>query len=185
MGLLELQQCIGLVRMIEAAIAAVGVGLSAFGMSNQKKASRQQNEAMAQRTAAEQRAEALRLKQMKLEGARRQRDVVRQMMVARSTAVSGAANSGTLESSGFEGGQAEIMGRGGQAILAQAENMQIGQGLFQSNVDKMNAELSLGNARSRMAESQGMIDLGKSLVMNSQAIGKNTRSAGSSLFEGI
>jgi hypothetical protein len=162
--------------MIMAIIAAVGLGTAAYGMMKGKKAGDSANAANAAATQASIRAEQLRLQQMRLEARRQRRETVRQMMLARATGASAAANSGAMESSGFAGGQAQAIGLGGQKLVASTENEGIGEGLFNANVDKANAEQRLFRARTKQQEAQGLTSLGMSLMSNASGITKNFNS---------
>lgn len=170
--------------MLQAVIAGAGLATAAVGLFKGQKASKQAEAAQARITQASIQAERLRFKQMTLETRRRQRDIIRQSMIARSTAVSGASASGAMQSSGLLGGLGQISSQTGAALTSQGENFQIGEGLFQANVDKMNAEMSLAKARGSQATASGLFSLGSSLVSNAGGISSGVASARSSLFSG-
>lgn len=167
-----------------AVIAGVGLATAAFGQSKINKANKQAEAAQNRITQASIQAERLRFRQMVLENRRRQRDIIRQAMIARSTAVSSASGSGALESSGLAGGIGQITSLAGQAGTDQQQNFNIGQGLFQANVEKMNAEMDLARARTKQSTGSGLFSLGSSLVSNSGSLGKSFASTRSSLFQG-
>jgi hypothetical protein len=168
--------------MIQAAIAAAGVGIAAYGLVKGRGDSKRVAQAQAAITAASIRAENLRRDQMRLESFRRQREFIRQGIVNRSLAVSSAANQGTMNSSGLYGGTAEIQGRTAQGVSSQSQNLSIGEGMFDANIQKMNAELALGSARSSQQFNNSLFQFGTSLAGNAAGISSNVQSIGSSLY---
>lgn len=84
---------------------------------------------------AQQKAEKLRERQMNLQAMRERREVIRQSILARSTALAqttaqGAAASG---SSALGGAYGQISGDKNRQIVAINQNQQIGQGIFKAN----------------------------------------------------
>lgn len=167
--------------MIPGLIAIAGLGAAGAGFLKSRKAGKEASAAQAEVTAASVKAEGLRRQQMILENRRRQRDIIRQGMIQRSLGISGAVGAGAENSSSFFGGMGSLTSQVGQGVLAQAQNTQIGEGLFSANVSRMNAELRLGNARSKQQEGQGLMSLGSSLITNASSLGSGLSSAGSSI----
>lgn len=170
--------------MIGLILAAIGIGIAGYGMMKQKEAAQNAQAAQAQITAASQRAEALRAEQMRLESARQQREVVRQSIISRSNMLSGAVSSGVKESSGLSGGLAGIVSQTGQRLTALSENLNIGEGLFQTAQQRLGADMSLNQARTSQQEGQGLFQLGTSLAMNSKGIGQTAESVPSLFSSG-
>ena len=174
--------------MLQAAIAAVGLTAAAVGYFQGQDAGNKADAAQGQITAASQRAEQLRAQQMRLENQRKQRDSIRQMIIARSTAVSNASSGGaSLQSSGLQGAFGQITGLTGQNVLAQAQNTQNGEGIFSANQDRMNAELSLSRARTDQNNASALMSFGTSLVGNAPTLTSNLQSSGkqvANLFSG-
>lgn len=126
--------------------------------------------------------EKLRRDQMRLEGQRRIRQEVRQMIVARSVALSNATNQGAGQSSSLQGGFAQIMAEGFSNIRDINQNLEIGENIFKHGFKQTNF---LTQANRLTSESQGqaamggsLLNLGISLIGNSTTIGN----VGASLF---
>lgn len=155
-------------------VLAAGIGLAGLGI--QAHAAKEQSDYRKEATAASQRAEALRAEQMRLEGIRKQRELIRQTQVARATALSRSVNQGagaseTAASSSLFGAFGQIQGAYGRASNAEFQNQTIGAGIFQANAD-------LAAAQGSIATYEGLGKLGTTLTMQSDTIGK----IGGSLF---
>lgn len=149
---------------ITASLAVVGTGVAVKGYLDQQKAGEASAKASAEIEAASRRAEELRKQQLLLETRRRQRDAIRQGIIAKARAVSNATQQGAGQSSGLEGGLAQISGVVGQNVLGTSENAQIGLGIFDANADRASAESRLGIARTDAQTGAGLYSLGTSLV---------------------
>lgn len=79
------------------------------------------------------RAEALRLRQQNLEAARARRSTYRQMVIARSQALSTATAQGASDSTGAAGGMATVQGQGASNIQGINQGQSIGYDMFQAN----------------------------------------------------
>lgn len=139
-------------------IAAAGLGLSAAGtvmnvMGQQKAA------------AGAKRAERLREAQMNIEESRSRRQIIRQAVVARGSALSNATSQGAQESSGLVGGISQITNESGGAVTAGQQNKQLGTQMFAAN-----RQISAGQSQSSFGS--GLSSLGNGLVSNSEMIGR-------------
>lgn len=139
-------------------IAAAGLAAGAAGTAIQVAGSRK-----AQKGA--ERAERIREAQANIENQRSNRNIIRQTIAARATALSNATGQGAQDSSGLAGGLAQISGQGGSAILANEQNMGLGAGMFAAN-----RMISQGNSMSSFGS--GLSSLGNGLVNNSETIGR-------------
>lgn len=88
-----------------------------------------------EQTAALQRAERLRERQMNLQAQRERRDAIRQAMAARATALATATTQGASAagSSALGGAYGQIQGEAGRQVLAVNQNQEIGKGIFKAN----------------------------------------------------
>ena len=88
-----------------------------------------------QQTAALQKAERLRERQMNLQAQRERRDAIRQAMAARATALATATSQGASAagSSALGGAYGQIQGEAGRQVLAVNQNQEIGKGIFKAN----------------------------------------------------
>lgn len=133
------------------AAGAVGTGLQVVGQRKAQKGA--------------ERAERLREAQMNLETNRSNRQILRQTLAARATAISNASAQGAMEGSGLQGGLSQIQSQGTSATLASNQNREIGAGMFGAN-----RQISQGNSLS--ATGSGLSSLGNGLVNNSETIGR-------------
>jgi len=110
------------------AAAAVTAVASVAGSYLQYKGQQQQ-------TAALQKAERLRERQMNLQAQRERRDTIRQAMAARATALATATSQGASAagSSALGGAYGQIQGEANRQTLAINQNQQIGKGIFAAN----------------------------------------------------
>jgi hypothetical protein len=99
-----------------------------------------------QQTAALQKAERLRERQMNLQAQRERRDAIRQAMAARATALATATSQGASAagSSALGGAYGQITGEANRQILAINQNQEIGAGIFKANRQYSQASLTTG-----------------------------------------
>src|SRR3990167_2604190 len=116
-----------------AVIAAVGVGFSAYGASQQSSAAKSQANSQQEMIAQQQRQEALRRQAMELDARRRQSEILRQTQRARAIAIATSNSQGGLLGSGIQGGFGQISGQSGVQSLGIGQNLEIGQNIFASN----------------------------------------------------
>jgi len=99
---------------------------------------------------AQQKAEKLRERQMNLQAMRERRDVVRQSILARSTALANTTSQGASAegSSALGGAYGQISGDRGRQTVAINQNQRIGQGIFSANRDyfKGTQQVGMGQA---------------------------------------
>lgn len=138
--------------------AALGLGLSAVGT-----AAGVAGQVMSMNAAKK--AEKLRERQMDLDTARQKREIARQAIVARSTALSSATEQGAQMGSGLQGGQAQITGSANQGILAANQNQEIGAGIFAAN-----RKAASGNMLSSFGN--GLSGLGGMFLQNQELFGR-------------
>lgn len=82
---------------------------------------------------ASKRAEAIRLQQLNLESERQRRQALREAGVARGLALSNATNQGAQQSSGLEGGIAQVTGQANSNIRTVNQSQDLGQQMFQAH----------------------------------------------------
>jgi hypothetical protein len=110
------------------ASAAIAIGSAAVGGFLQYKGQKQMIQ-------AQQRAERLRERQMNLQAMRERREVVRNSILARATALATTSAQGASApgSSALGGAYGQIGGDRGRQTLAINQNQEIGQGIFKAN----------------------------------------------------
>lgn len=97
---------------------------------------------------ANEKAEKAREAAMNLDAKRRQRQVIREAQLARSTALANATNQGAQESSGLAGGQAQITSQQNDSILGIQQNQELGTEIFRANKQQQKGltQQSIGSA---------------------------------------
>ena len=121
------------------AVTAIGGILGAIGAMKQAKAS--------------EKAEKARQQQMRLDGLRKRREVVREGVRARSMALSSASAQGAAESSGLQGGYGQITGTVNRNTSSINQDEALGDKVFDAN-------RSYAKAGGLMALGQGISSFG-------------------------
>jgi hypothetical protein len=147
------------------AVGAVGVGISYYSATQQASA---QEDAIA----AQQRAEALRKKQMNLDAMRRKREIVRASIAARSRALATTTAQGAGGGSALGGAYGGISGRTQTNLLGINQNQEIGLGMFDANMDMLSAYRSSAQAGAFGAMGAGLSTLGGALLKNNESIAR-------------
>lgn len=145
--------------VLTAAGAIAGVAGTAMSMRAQQQAVR-----------AQRRQENLRQQQMRLEADRRRRDIIRNSTIASSTSLANMTAAGAQFGSALPGAQAGIFGQAGRQTAAVGQNLQIGEGLFQANMDLFSANASNAFWQGVSQTGSQMIDFSKTWVNNMPAI---------------
>jgi len=95
---------------------------------------------------AQKKAEKLREQQMNLQAARERREVIRQSILARSTALATTTSQGASApgSSALGGAYGQIAGDANRQTLAINQNQSIGQGIFRANRQYFSGSQTVG-----------------------------------------
>ena len=143
---------------VSTIIAGVGLGLSAAGSIVSYNAQKK-------RDAAEQKAERSRQKAMNLDAQRKKRAIIRDMQVARATALANATAQGGAESSSLQGGFAQISGQGNTNLVGVEQQQAIGNTIFAANrqASKASSQYGIG---------QAITSIGGQLIENRQEISR-------------
>lgn len=170
---------------VTAAIAAAGLGISAYGAYQQYQGAQDQAEAQRnmiqsqlQINQYEQQQEALRRQSMELTAQRQKMEVIRQQQRANSLALQRATNQGANLGSGLQGGYGQISGYTGFNLVGINQNLQLGRQNFDINalISQQNAlisgqKINMANAGSDIAFGVGLSHLGGSLMSNASTFG--------------
>lgn len=143
---------------ITSIVAAVGVAASIGGTVMGVVAQNKQADAA-------EKAESLREKQMSLEAERRQRQIRREQIVARSQALSNATAQGAGEGTGLQGAYGQISGTANNAKVETEQNRSIGAGIFQANA-------AAARAGGMAATGGGIASLGGAIIQNYGTFGR-------------
>lgn len=150
---LEVAAIMAATQVAGTVIGVAGIGASIYGAQKTHEASVK--------------AEGLRKRQMELENSRQQREIIRRAQVSQSNALVNTTSAGAASegSSALPGGYGQIQSHMNQQILGSEQNLDIGRGLFQANVEEADARMfsSIG---------KGAQDLGGTLIQRSDIIGR-------------
>lgn len=150
------------------AIAAVGVLASVAGAGIGLIGSEQTAAAQSKMADAQQQIAQQQQSQLDLDAARQRRDIARQSIVARATAVNNATSQGAGygASSGLAGGVAQISQEGGAGLLASNQNYQIGTNIYglQGQIAGYQSDAYAGQGLSALGS--GVAGFGSSIASN-------------------
>lgn len=145
--------------LVSTIIAGIGLGIAAIGAVNQYDAAKDAAK-------ASEKAEKLRKRQMNLDAARRRRQVIREMLIARATSRANAAGQGVQGGdSAVIGGMQQATASAGMNTLAINQSQSIGQGIFSANAD-------YAAAQGRQATGEAISGFGMSVAKNSATIAR-------------
>ena len=156
------------------AVSSIALAIGTAGLATQAASAVGQFGASQRATAASLRAERSREEQMRAESMRRQRESIRQSLIANSLARSRNVNQGAgLGSSTLFGAYGQTQGEMGRQLAYTAENERIGGDIFSANRD-------LARAQGDVQTFQGLGKFGEALTTQAMPLAK----IGSSLFGG-
>lgn len=159
---------------ISAAIAAIGLAGSIAGTIGQASASSKASSAQAQAAGAEEQIAQTNQQQLQLDAARQRRNIARQAVIARSTALSNATGQGAGfgASSGVQGGQSQATSQENFGLLTSAQNLTLGNSIF-----SLNQQVYQDNSRAATAQGQasmwgGIGQFGNMALSQANTLGK-------------
>lgn len=114
---------------------------------------------------------------MMLASRRQQLEIIRNGQRARALALNAATNQGAQFGSGLQGGYGQIAGATNTNLLGNQQSLEMGEKMWNYNsaISRLNLEVS--GAQTDMANAQGIMSLGNSLIQSGPTIGN--------LFKGI
>ena len=149
------------------ALSAAGTGLSVYGAVKQASAQKQV-------VAAQRRAEEIRQQAAQLEAVRKQREIVRQGMLARAqaTTTATAQGAGASGSSVLAGARSNIAGSVNASLSGLAQGVESGQQMAGTNQSMFSGYAAAASAGSLGAIGQGLSSLGGGIIKNEGAISR-------------
>lgn len=170
---------------ISAAIAGIGLGLSAFGAVSQRSAAKEQSAIQQQMIRQEQEQEENRKKAMELDARRRQMEIIRQSQRVRAMGLTAANAQGAAFGSGLQGGYGQASGQTGVNLLGVQQNLQLGETSFDINSQISQSRIQLAQAQGAYASAGALTSLGGTILHNASTFGNILGSApGLSGFSG-
>jgi hypothetical protein len=156
---------------ISIGIMAVGTGLSLFGQMGARKAAKKDRALAQQISQQEILLERQRRQAMRLDASRKLIENIRNSQLARAVATNNSVNQNAQFGSGIAGGMAQISGRENWNALGIEQNLQIGENMFGINEKISGLKAQRSEAQSDMYDSQGLSQLGSTLVKIGPTVG--------------
>ena len=150
--------------------AIAGFAMSAAGTGMGFSASKKTEAANEQAIAAQQKAEAIRMKAMEFDASRRRREIIRQAQIARSYALATGVNQGASKGSGLQGAFGQILGKAGFDLEGVEGQLGFGREMFAANTELLAARRAGASADTQKATAQGLTSLGGQIISNLGAI---------------
>lgn len=146
----------------------IGLSLAVGGAITSFFGGQDAQEAQQAAIAAQQRAEAVRREAMRYDADRRRRQLIREMLIARSTSVQRGANQGanSANSSALPGAFGQISGRAGFGIEGINTNLAFGEQTFDANQQLLQAKMDLVEAQGTQQIGQSLTSLGGAIMGN-------------------
>lgn len=159
---------------IGVGLSAVGAATSLFGGMSSAQAQQQANE---QYIGIQRQQEEVRRQAMRLDADRRRRQLIRDAIIARSTALARGTSQGASSqgSSALPGAYGQIAGRTGFAISGINSQEKFGEQLFDLNIQALAAKQAYSSAQSQgqmwNSIGSGLSSLGGALMGNAGTMG--------------
>lgn len=154
-------------------IAAVGIGLQAFGGFGASAKAKEASEIQGRIAGFESQVNDQRRTAMELSAQRQTLEMFRTSQRSRAMAINNATNQGASygNSSGLPGGLAQIQDQTLFNVQGVNQNLQIGENIFALDDKISQQKVALSSVQSDMATDQSLSNLGGSLVKDSSTIG--------------
>ncbi len=163
-----------------AAIAAVGLGVSAYGQYESYQGAKSQAEASRNIAGLEMQQEQIRQRAMELQAKRQSMEIVRTSQRARSLALATATSQGANMGSGLAGGYGQIAGQTGVNLLGVSQNLGFAEQMFGLNAQISSQKMNIADAQSQQALGAGLSSFGNSLMNSAGTFGKISAGFGGS-----
>lgn len=156
-----------------------GLALQGFGAIKSMGAASDYNRAQIANLGLDRQVEQQRRNLFELQSRAESMANLRAMQRAKSVALTNSTAQGTgngfgygMQSSGLQGGYAQIAAQGGVNELALGQNLQIGRNTFDLNSQISQNKITMAQAQGRMQQGQGISQLGSSLTQSASAFGR-------------
>lgn len=156
---------------VSLGIAAVGLGLQAFGSFGAAGKAKEAAQINQQIAADERRINDQKRTRMELEGRRMTMQIFRNAQRLRAQATAAAVNQGASKGSGLQGGLGQIQDQAALGFQEISQNLDIGRNIFSLNDDISNQKAKLSTVQSEAATDQSLASLGGTLIKTGPTIG--------------
>jgi hypothetical protein len=143
-----------------AIMAGVGLGLKGVSLFGGMDSSEKYNETQIREMQLQQAAENQRRQLAKLQHNRNQLQIYRNAQRMRAVSLTNATGQGASQGSGLQGGYGQIAGMTGTNLLAENQNYQIGENIFDINSQITNTRIQGAEYKQDMQFWQGLGNLG-------------------------
>lgn len=156
---------------MEPVSLAVGLGLSIAGTFMQVNAANKAAQVQKQILGEQQNQESIKQQSMQLDARRRQREMIRQGIIAKAQALTVGTSQGAAFGSGLQGAYGQIAGQTNWSMAGVDSAVAFGNQMFQSNKNIFGMRQSEADAGSQAALGQGISSLGGKVAGSSKALG--------------
>lgn len=157
--------------MIFLAALAGGLALSAAGTAVSYDAAQKSAEASRNISSEQQNQETIREQAMNLDARRRQRNIIRQGLIAKSQALAVGTSQGAANSSGMQGAFAQIQGETNWGLQGVANSLNFGSQMFASNRKILDYRKDEASAGAEGALGAGLSSLGGKISGSATGLG--------------
>lgn len=154
-----------------AAISAVGLGMSLFGMNEQAQNAQAQAKVSMHIAEQEQGINNEKRKAMELNARRQQMEIFRNTQRARAQAVQAATTQGASLGSGLQGGLAEVANQGLFNVFGVNSALSTGEQISAYNGLISNDKIKMAELGGEAASAQGLTSLGGSIMKAGPTLG--------------
>jgi len=149
--------------LISGGMTVASLGMSLFGSNKAAQASQQQAALSGQNAQYEMQVDQQRQQAMELDAKRKQTEVTRNMMRARSLALNTATNQGAQQGSALGGAYGQISGSTGRNTLGIGQDLSIGENIFGLNQKIDQNKVQMASLGGDIASGEGMMSFGRAL----------------------
>jgi hypothetical protein len=153
-------------------MAIAGLGVSLFGSSQASKYQSEAAQASQRITGLEEQENQQRQLAMNISARRQSVDALRKAQQASARGEAAAANQGGLQSSGYQGGQAEATAEGAFNVLGIQQNQAIGNTMFGIQGQISQQQILQSQLQSTASTYQGIASIGSALSQSAGPLGK-------------
>lgn len=144
-------------------LGAASIGMQIFGTMGASSGAKDKANAEKQIAADEMQQDQVRRSGMELDANRKSMEQLRNTQRMRAMATNNAVNQGAQFGSGLQGGLAGISGQSTTNQLGISQNLSLGEHMFDLNALISQQKMKISDANSKIATSQAISSLGKSL----------------------
>jgi len=155
---------------ITAVLGIAGLGMQIFGGASAAADQQRAYEIQQKISGVETQVNDQRKQQMNLDSQRQQLEIVRNSQRARSMALNSATNQGAQFGTGLQGGYGQISGQTNTNLLANSQNLEIGNNIFGLNNQISQYKSQLSGVQSDIAQDTAWSNMGATIGKSASTV---------------